>query len=304
MQRPPMPSPSPEEVLRLKRVHNPIKPTELLAKGLLLLIGAFIFAIGLEAFLVPNQIIDGGIVGVSIITSYLTETKLAIWLVLFNIPFIFFGYRQIGKTFAVVTLLAITLMSGFTILLHSVEPFTDDLLLSTVFGGFLLGAGIGLVIRAGGSLDGTEILAVSFTDRLPFSVGEIVMFFNIFILGMAGFIFSWDRAMYSLLTYFIAFKTIDIVLEGIDQSKAAWIITTSPDDVGQAIMDRLGRGVTYLHGEGAYTGDGKKVVFTVISRLEETKLKDILDDYDEKAFLAIGNIHDVRGGQFKKKNIH
>ena len=304
MQRPPMPSPTPEEVLRLKRVHNPIKPTELLAKGLLLLIGAFIFAIGLEAFLVPNQIIDGGIVGVSIITSYLTETKLAIWLVLFNLPFIFFGYRQIGKTFAIVTLIAIMLMSGFTILLHSIEPFTDDLLLSTVFGGFLLGAGIGLVIRAGGSLDGTEILAVSFTDRLPFSVGEIVMFFNIFILGTAGFVFSWDRAMYSLITYFVAFKTIDIVLEGLDQSKAAWIITTAPDDIGQAIMDRLGRGVTYLHGEGAYTGDGKKVVFTVISRLEETKLKDILDDYDEKAFLAIGNIHDVRGGQFKKKNIH
>ncbi|WP_198662253.1 YitT family protein [Exiguobacterium sp. TNDT2] len=304
MQRPPMPSPSPEEVLRLKREHNPIKPTELLSKGLLLLIGSFIFAIGLEAFLVPNQIIDGGIVGVSIITSYLTETKLAIWLVLFNLPFIFFGYRQIGKTFAVVTLVAIMLMSGFTVLLHTIEPFTDDLLLSTVFGGFLLGAGIGLVIRAGGSLDGTEILAVSFTDRLPFSVGEIVMFFNIFILGTAGFVFSWDRAMYSLITYFVAFKTIDIVLEGLDQSKAAWIITTSPDDIGQAIMDRLGRGVTYLHGEGAYTGDGKKVVFTVISRLEETKLKDILDDYDEKAFLAIGNIHDVRGGQFKKKNIH
>lgn len=299
-----MPSPSPEEVLRLKRVHNPIKPTELIAKGLLLLVGSFIFAIGLEAFLVPNQIIDGGIVGVSIITSYLTGTKLAIWLVLFNLPFIFFGYRQIGKTFAVVTLAAIMLMSIFTVLLHTIEPFTDDLLLSTVFGGFLLGAGVGLVIRAGGSLDGTEILAVAFTNRLPFSVGEIVMFFNIFILGTAGFIFSWDRAMYSLITYFIAFKTIDIVLEGLDQSKAAWIITTAPDDVGQAIMDRLGRGVTYLHGEGAYTGDGKKVVFTVISRLEETKLKDILDDYDEKAFLAIGNIHDVRGGQFKKKNIH
>lgn len=304
MQQPPMPSPSPEEVLRLKRVHNPIKPTELIAKGLLLLVGSFIFAIGLEAFLVPNQIIDGGIVGVSIITSYLTGTKLAIWLVLFNLPFIFFGYRQIGKTFAVVTLAAIMLMSIFTVLLHTIEPFTDDLLLSTVFGGFLLGAGVGLVIRAGGSLDGTEILAVAFTNRLPFSVGEIVMFFNIFILGTAGFIFSWDRAMYSLITYFIAFKTIDIVLEGLDQSKAAWIITTAPDDVGQAIMDRLGRGVTYLHGEGAYTGDGKKVVFTVISRLEETKLKDILDDYDEKAFLAIGNIHDVRGGQFKKKNIH
>ncbi|MBR3321150.1 MAG: YitT family protein, partial [Exiguobacterium sp.] len=247
---------------------------------------------------------DGGIVGVSIVVSYLTETKLAIWLVLFNLPFIYFGYRQIGKTFAVVTLTAILLMSTFTIILHDINPFTDDLLLSTVFGGFLLGTGIGLVIRAGGSLDGTEILAVAFTNRLPFSVGEIVMFFNIFILGTAGFVFSWDRAMYSLLTYFIAFKTIDVVLEGIDQSKAAWIITSAPDDIGQAIMDRLGRGVTYLHGEGAYTGDGKKVVFTVISRLEETKLKDILDDYDEKAFLAIGNIHDVRGGQFKKKNIH
>jgi len=304
MQRTPMPSPTPEEMQRLRREHNPIKASELFVKVVLLLLGSLVFAVGLEAFLVPNQIIDGGIVGVSIIVSYLTETKLAIWLVLFNLPFIYFGYRQIGKTFAVVTLTAILLMSAFTIVLHDIKPFTDDLLLSTVFGGFLLGAGIGLVIRAGGSLDGTEILAVSFTNRLPFSVGEIVMFFNIFILGTAGFVFSWDRAMYSLLTYFIAFKTIDVVLEGIDQSKAAWIITSAPDDIGQAIMDRLGRGVTYLHGEGAYTGDGKKVVFTVISRLEETKLKDILDDYDEKAFLAIGNIHDVRGGQLKKKNIH
>ena len=304
MQRTPMPSPTPEEVQRLRREHNPIKASELFAKAVLLLLGSLVFAVGLEAFLVPNQIIDGGIVGVSIIVSYLTETKLAIWLVLFNLPFIYFGYRQIGKTFAVVTLTAILLMSVFTIVLHDIQPFTDDLLLSTVFGGFLLGAGIGLVIRAGGSLDGTEILAVAFTNRLPFSVGEIVMFFNIFILGTAGFVFSWDRAMYSLLTYFIAFKTIDVVLEGIDQSKAAWIITNAPEEIGQAIMDRLGRGVTYLHGEGAYTGDRKKVVFTVISRLEETKLKDILDDYDEKAFLAIGNIHDVRGGQFKKKNIH
>lgn len=304
MQPPSMPAPSAEDLQRLRRVHNPIKKRELFAKTVLLSLGALIFAMGLKAFLVPNQIIDGGIVGVSIIVSYLTETKLAIWLILFNLPFIYFGYRQIGKTFAVVTMTAILLMSAFTVVLQDIKPFTDDLLLSTVFGGFLLGAGIGLVIRAGGSLDGTEILAVSFTNRLPFSVGEIVMFFNIFILGTAGFVFSWDRAMYSLLTYFIAFKTIDVVLEGIDQSKAAWIITSAPDEIGQAVMDRLGRGVTYLHGEGAFTGEGKKVVFTVISRLEETKLKDILDDYDEHAFLAIGNIHDVRGGQFKKKNIH
>ena len=161
MQRTPMPSPTPEEVQRLRREHNPIKASELFVKVVLLLLGSLVFAVGLEAFLVPNQIIDGGIVGVSIIVSYLTETKLAIWLVLFNLPFIYFGYRQIGKTFAVVTLTAILLMSAFTIALHDIKPFTDDLLLSTVFGGFLLGTGIGLVIRAGGSLDGTEILGLS-----------------------------------------------------------------------------------------------------------------------------------------------
>lgn len=145
MQRTPMPSPTPEEVQRLRHKHNPIKASELFAKVVLLLLGSLVFAVGLEAFLVPNQIIDGGIVGVSIIISYLTETKLAIWLVLFNLPFIYFGYRQIGKTFAVVTLTAILLMSTFTIILHDINPFTDDLLLSTVFGGFLLGTGIGLI---------------------------------------------------------------------------------------------------------------------------------------------------------------
>jgi uncharacterized membrane-anchored protein YitT (DUF2179 family) len=270
----------------------------------MLTIGAIIFAIGLKGFLVPNNIIDGGIVGISIIGSKVTDTTLAFWLFFLNIPFIFFGYKQIGKTFALSTLYAIFIMAIATKLLEHIGPLTSVDLLATVFGGLILGIGVGIVIRSSGSLDGTEILAVSFSRSTPFSVGEIVMFFNVFILGAAGFVFGWDRAMYSLITYFVAFKTIDVVIDGLDQSKSVWIISENYEEIGLAIMDRLGRSMTYLNGEGAFTGDGKKVIFCVISRLEESKLKDIVRDFDEQAFIAIGNIHDVHGGRFKKKDIH
>ena len=160
------------------------------------------------------------------------------------------------------------------------------------------------VIRYGGSLDGTEILAILASKKLPFSVGEIVMFFNIFILGSAGFVFSWDRAMYSILAYFVAYKTMDIVIAGLDESKFVWIISDEFKEIGDAIMNRLGRGVTYLSGEGAYSGEDKKVIFCVINRLEEAKLKDIVKEYDTSAFLAVGDIAEVRGGRFKKKDIH
>ena len=130
------------------------------------------------------------------------------------------------------------------------------------------------------------------------------MFFNVFILGSAGFVFGWNRAMYSLIAYFIAFKTIDIVIEGLDESKSAWIISDQAREIGEAILARLGRGVTYLNGEGAYTGEDKKVIFCVITRLEEAKLKSIVEDLDPSAFLAVANIAEVRGGRFKKKDIH
>jgi uncharacterized membrane-anchored protein YitT (DUF2179 family) len=161
-----------------------------------------------------------------------------------------------------------------------------------------------MIIRFGGSLDGTEIVAILFTKRSPFSVGEIVMFFNVFILGSAGFVFGWDRAMYSLIAYFIAYKMIDVIIEGFDESKSVWIISERHDEIGQAIIQRLGRGVTYLHGEGAFTGGEKRVIFCVITRLEEAKMKMIVEELDPSAFLAVGNIHDVKGGRFKKKDIH
>jgi len=267
-------------------------------------IGAFIVAVGLEIFLIPNHVIDGGITGISIMLSVTLGLPIGIFLILLNIPFFLLGYKQIGKTFALTSLLGIALMSLFTQLLVPVRPLTTDPILATVFGGLLVGIGVGLVVRNGGSTDGTEILAILVNKGTPFSVGELVMFINVFILSAAGFVFSWDRAMYSLMAYFIAYKTIDITIEGLEQSKAIWIISEHHEEIGDALNSRLGRGVTYLNGEGAYSGDQKRVIFTVITRLEEAKLKSIVNDIDPGAFLAVGDIHDVKGGNFKKRNIH
>ena len=293
----------PERAL-VQQQHKGITKTKLAKRIFFIIFGAVLMGVGIEEFLVPNKILDGGIVGISIILSHLTGWRLGLFIFILNIPFFFIGYKQIGKTFALSTLLGITVLSLTTSFLHDWPVFTEDLLLATVFGGIVLGAGVGIVIRYGGSLDGTEILAILANRRLPFSVGEVIMFFNIFIFGTAGFVFGWDRAMYSILAYFIAFKTIDIVIAGLDESKAAWIISEQHKEIGDAILARLGRGVTYLTGEGAYTGDDKKVIFCVITRLEEAKLKSIVEELDESAFLAVGNIAEVRGGRFKKRNIH
>lgn len=284
--------------------HQKETRTKFLRRFLSMFFGAALFSVGLEIFLVPNNIIDGGIVGISIILSHLLHIPLGIFLVLLNLPFLMIGYKQIGKTFAISTLFSVLVMSLGSSLLHSIKPFTMDPLLAAVFGGVILGIGVGLVIRSGGSLDGTEIVAILFSKKTPFSVGEIVMFFNLFILSSAGFVFGWDHAMYSLIAYYVAYKMIDITIEGMDQSKSVWIISDASETIGQAITFRLGRGVTYLKGEGAFSGDDKKVIFSVITRLEEAKLKSIVDEHDPNAFLAIGNIHDVKGGRFKKKDIH
>lgn len=284
--------------------HPKMKRVKLLRRIVFVILGAALFSVGLEIFLVPNNIIDGGITGISIILAHETQLPLGMFLTLLNIPFLILGYKQIGKTFAVSTLFAVLMMSVGTTLLIPVPPITIDPLLAAVFGGIILGIGVGLIIRSGGSLDGTEIVAILLNKKSPFSVGELVMFFNIFILGSAGFVFGWDHAMYSLIAYYIAFKMIDITIEGLDQSKSVWIISDSYSEIGDAIVSRLGRGVTYLNGEGGFTGVDKKVIFCVITRLEEAKLKSIVDELDSSAFLAIGNIHDVKGGRFKKKDIH
>jgi uncharacterized membrane-anchored protein YitT (DUF2179 family) len=280
------------------------KRIKLLSRIVFLILGSALVSVALEIFLVNNNIIDGGITGISIMMAHEFHLPLGIFLTILNLPFLFLGYKQIGKTFALSTLFAVLLMSAGTTLLMPVQPFTIDPLLAAVFGGIILGIGVGLVIRAGGSLDGTEIIAILISKKSPFSVGEVIMFINFFILASAGFVFGWDHAMYSLIAYYIAVKMIDITLEGIDQSKSVWIISDMYEEIGLALTHRLGRGVTYFHGEGGFTGDDKKVIFIVITRMEEAKLKSIVDDWDSGAFVAIGNIHDVKGGRFKKKDIH
>lgn len=284
--------------------HIKLSKGKLFRRILVLFVGAAMVAVGLEIFLVPNNIIDGGVVGISIILAHLLDLPLGLFLFTLNLPFLFLGYKQIGKTFALSTLFAVLIMSVGATLLHPVPPLTIDPLLAAVFGGIILGIGVGMVLRSGGSLDGTEIVAILFTKKMPFSVGEVVMFFNLFILASAGFVFGWDHAMYSLIAYFIAFKMIDVTIEGFDESKAVWIISEKNDEIGEAILHRLGRGITYLHGEGGYTGDHKRIIFCIITRLEEAKLKSIVEEKDPVAFLAVGNIHDVKGGRFKKKDIH
>ncbi|WDZ63989.1 YitT family protein [Paenibacillus polymyxa] len=281
------------------------KAKRLFQRAAMIIFGAALMAVGLEIFLVPNGVIDGGVTGISIMASKITGYPLGIFLTLLNLPFLLIGYKQIGKTFALSTLFGIIVMSIGTALLHNVSALTPgEPLLGAIFGGVILGVGVGLVIRSGGSLDGTEIVAILVSEKTPFSVGEIVLFVNIFILGSAGFVFGWPNALYSMIAYYIAMKMIDITIEGLDQSKSVWIISEKYRDIGDALTDRLGRGVTYLEGEGGFTGDSKKVIFVVITRLEEAKLKSIVEDWDPHAFVAIGNIHDVKGGRFKKKGIH
>lgn len=277
---------------------------KLCKRVLFITFGALLVAIGLEQFLIPNQIMDGGIVGLSIIMSEVSGWKIGWFLFLLNLPFFYIGYKQIGKTFACSTLYGVTVLSVATAFLHHRDPFTDDLLLSTFFGGVTIGAGIGIVIRYGGSLDGSETLAILAGKKFSISVGEFVMGLNVFVFAIGGFVFGWEEAMYSVLAYFIAFKTMDIVIEGLDESKSVWIISDNHREIGEAILARLGRGVTYLTGEGAFTGEDKKVIFCVITRLEESKLRDLVNEIDKESFLAIADISEVRGGRFKKKDIH
>lgn len=275
-----------------------------ITRYIFLFIGSILAAIGLEIFLVPNNIIDGGVVGISIIVSYLTKIPLSVYIVLFNIPFLILGYKQIGKTFLLSSLFSILSLSGWLTVFHPIPGLTNDVLLASVFGGIVLGIGVGMIIRYGGSLDGTEMVAIILNRRTAFSVGEMVMFFNIFILSSAGLVFGWDRSMYSLIAYFIAFKVIDVTIEGLDEAKAAIIVSEKCEEISEAIMARLGRGVTYLEGKGGFSHNKQTIIYSVITRLEVAKLKSIINEKDENAFVTINDVSDVMGGKHRKRAIH
>ena len=269
-------------------------------KFFFLTLGPLIAAFALESFLVPNNIIDGGIVGISIIVSYLTKVNLGLLVFVMNIPFFMLAFNKIGKKFVIHTFYAIGMLSLFINLFttHS-HPVTHDLLLSTVFGGIILGTGVGLVLKNEGSLDGTEIMSLVLSKKFGFSVGEWIMAFNIFIYAASGLVFGWNKAMYAVLTYFIAYKVIDIVLEGLNSAKSVRIISEKSYDIGKELLEKLDIGVTYLKGVGAYSGTEKTLIYCVISRLELAKLKEIVKEIDPRAFISIVDVHEAYGGRTK-----
>lgn len=265
----------------------------------LLTLGAIIAAVSIEIFLAPNQIIDGGVVGISIMLNYLTNIQIGIFTFVLNLPFLILAYKKLGKRFVVSTLYAVAIMS--VVLLFHMKPITTDSLLATVFGGSILGFGVGLVLRAGGSLDGTEILSITISKKIGFSVGQIIMFFNLFIFTAAGFVFhSAEKAMLSILTYFLASKVIDMVLEGFDDSKSVQIITDYAFEIGNSIIKNLDTSVTYIDAMGGYSQTPKKIIFCVVSRLEINNLKALVKTVDPNAFISIENVHEVEGRRFKK----
>jgi uncharacterized membrane-anchored protein YitT (DUF2179 family) len=275
----------------------------IISRVFFMMLGSVLAAVGLEIFLIPNNVIDGGVTGISIITSQFINLPLGVFVLILNLPFLIVGYKQIGKTFALSTLFAIICLSIGVSVFHPIPGITQDVLLATIFGGIILGAGVGLIIRNGGSLDGTEIIAIILDRKTSFSVGEIVMFFNLFILGGSGLVFGWDRAMYSLIAYFIAFKTIDITVEGLNESKSVIVVSEKNNDISEALMSRLGRGITLLHGEGAYKGGSTNVIYVVVSRLEIAKLKSIVHGFDENALISVASV-EATGKSYGKKAIH
>ena len=265
---------------------------------IMLTFGCLIAALSLETFLIPNTILDGGVTGISIILSKLFKIPLSILVLVLNIPFVYIGYKNLGKNFLARTIYSMILFSLFLSLFNGFNPFTEEMLLATVFGGVLLGLGVGIVIHFGGCVDGTESVAIVISKKTSLSVGQVVLICNLIIYTIAGFIFGFDRAMYSLLTYVITFKVIDFVSEGLEQAKAALIITERGTSLSKEIYKRLGRTTTTIKGKGLISGE-KEVLYCVLTRIEIYELNRIIEEMDESAFVTIIDVQDIIGNHIK-----
>lgn len=265
---------------------------------IIITIGTLIAAFAIDALLIPNTILDGGVTGISMIISKLSGISLSILVLIINIPFVLIGYKHLGKYFLARTIYGMAFFSLFIKLLEIIEPITNEMLLATVFGGALLGIGVGLVIRFGGCVDGTESVALVLTKKLNLSVGQIILIFNLIIYTVAAFLFGIDRALYSILTYFITFKMIDLVSTGLEQTKSAIIITDKGKELAREIYNKLGRTTTIMKGKGLLSGD-KEILYCVLTRIEIYELKKIVSEMDESAFISIGEVTDIIGNHIK-----
>ena len=269
------------------------------------LIGIVSAGFGLKGFLLPNSFIDGGAMGISLLISETTNVSLSILIVVVNFPFIILGFSQIGKQFSFKSILAII---GLALIVHFI-PYpliTSDKLLIAVFGGFFLGVGIGMAIRGGAVIDGTEVLAIYLSKKTGVTIGDVILIFNLIIFLFGAYILSIEVALYAILTYMVAAKTVDYVIEGVEEYTGITIISEKSDKIRLMITEKLGRGVTIYTGKGGYgtTGHNLKqidILYTVITRLEIARLRTEIDKIDSESFIIMNSIKDTKGGMIKKR---
>jgi len=278
---------------------------------LLIILGIFSASFGLKGFLLPNHFIDGGVTGISLLVSITTKIPLSILIFLINVPFIILAYFQISKTFALKTFLAIV---GLAVVLALVEfpTITEDKLLIAIFGGIFLGAGVGLSVRGGSVLDGTEIMALYVGRKTENSIGDMVLVFNVIIFLSGAFILGVEPALYSILTYMAASRTIDYLVEGVEEYTGVTIISEKNARIKRALVTKLGRGVTVYRGKRTLIGkhaeqDGvseMEILFTIVTKLEIGKVKKLINDIDEHAFIYYFPISNAKGGVLKRRPLH
>ena len=275
---------------------------ETFLRFIILTIGAFIVAFALECILLPNKVIDGGVIGISMMLNYLTHFNLGLIIFLLNLPFIFLAWTNLGKMFVLQTFYSVIVL-GFATTYFVGLHYTviKDPLLVVVFGGIILGVGVGLILRNSASLDGTEILSIKLSKKFSFmSIGEFLMGFNLLIYTAAIFVFNIEQAMYSIITYFISSRTIDVIIDGFNSSKSVRIVSNLYKEIGNKIMKELDVSVTYIRSRGGYSGDEKIITYCVVSRLEMSKVKEIVKSIDKKAFIVVEAVHEVEGVRVKR----
>ncbi len=274
----------------------------------LIILGALAAGLGLKGFLLPTGFIDGGVTGISLLVNRLTHFSLSLLIIAFNIPFILLGYRQISREFVGKTIFAILTLS-LCLLVVPYPVATHDKLLVAVFGGFFLGLGIGLSVRGGGVLDGTEVLALYLSKQIGVTIGDIILVINVLIFTASALLLNVETALYSILTYLSASKTVDFVLQGLEEYTGVTIISKKSDQIRESVIQKLGRGVTVLKGQGGYGKSGDRpsdidVLFVVITRLEIYRLKREIEAIDDSAFVVMHSINDTKGGMIKKRPFH
>jgi uncharacterized membrane-anchored protein YitT (DUF2179 family) len=265
-----------------------------------ILLGVLSAGFGLKGFLLPNMFIDGGVMGISLIIAEISDMPLSVLIVAVNLPFLIMGFSTISRQFALKSIIAIILLA-FSVHFIPYPIITEDKLLIAVFGGFFLGLGIGLAIRGGSVIDGTEVLAVFVSKKTSLTIGDVIMILNVLIFGVAAYVFSVEIALYAMLTYLAASKTVDFVVSGIEEYVGVTIISEKNEEIRLVIIEKIGRGCTIYSGKRGHSMEKTDILYTLITRLEISKLNTEIDKIDKNAFIVMHSIKDAKGGMIKKR---